>query len=119
MNKEKQFYIDEFNELRKKLTKEEFTDSILMLPPTICFYISKLKKADENSNLEMVRDYLIWKEFFGKLPIESNEMLEKQEKFYQALYEKYDLKKDNVDIKHIVDTLNIKTKVKKFERKAS
>ena len=119
MTKEKKFYIDEYNEIRNTLSKEEFADTIIMLPPAICFYISKLKVANENSNIEMIRDYLIWKKHFGKLPVENNELLEKQEKFYQALYEKYDLKKEDVDIKNIIETLGIKTKIKQLERKAS
>lgn len=91
---EQEAVIIEYNKIRENMESEELLSSVLELPVAVSGYIIKLKEATKEDDLEKVRDYLIWKKYFAKLPV-AEEISELKEEFYEILHAKYTFATEN------------------------
>ncbi len=99
-DQEKMKVIELYNKVRSSMTLDEFHESIQELPPCITFYIIPLKQADIDSDVEKIKDYLIWREYFMEVPVLDPEKAKIKEEFYHAMYKK-----------HISDDVNTKNEL--------
>lgn len=114
---QKEAIIIEYNKMREEMDSKELLNSVLELPPFISFYIVKLKKATFESDLDKVKDYIIWKKYYAELPT-AKEIYDLKQEFYDMLYVKYDNSgKDRIIGSEKLEKIVIKTEAKLLQKK--